>query len=153
MRDAFKLPNSDVNSIIAIFRAIKDFPSLHELSFTDDNAKRCVARMIRGTGQLWTAAATLIAAERERTAPGGQVDAWLEQFFDHVVRVCRIDNCWKQPPLLDGKEIAAALNERPGPIVGKAGDLLFFYQIDHPNATKDDALSALPGLVSKAGLR
>ena len=171
VRHAFKLTNADASKIHAIFRAIKDSAFIDELSdvgfmsevslvaFVSElsdvaiNLKHKAARMLRDTKALWTVAVILIAAERERTITEGSGILWLKGFMN-LVHFWGLHDLQKlTTPLLDGKEIAAALNERPGPIVGKAGDLLFFYQIDHPNATKDDALSALPGLVSKAGLR
>eukprot|EP00842_Homolaphlyctis_polyrhiza_P007068 jgi/Hompol1/950/HPOL_004341-RA len=46
-------------------------------------------------------------------------------------------------PLLDGKEVAAALGLRPGPVIGKYLNAIMEWQLSHVNATKEQCLKYL----------
>ena len=66
---------------------------------------------------------------------------------DAMVARCEalgLEGCWEWKPLVSGGEAQKALGmERPGPALGVWLDALLTWELDHPGASKDDAIAWL----------
>ncbi len=68
-----------------------------------------------------------------------------EMFAELATAIDRfgVRDCWQWKPLLNGKEVMAALDIKGGPTLGAAMDACFDYQLVNPGVGRDDALEWL----------
>lgn len=63
--------------------------------------------------------------------------------LESAIRRFGVHSCWQWKPLLNGKEVMAALDIKGGPTLGVAMDACFDYQIVHPTCERDELLAWL----------
>ena len=63
--------------------------------------------------------------------------------LESAIRRFGVHTCWQWKPLLNGKEVMAALEIQGGPLLGVAMDACFDYQLVNPGCSRDDVLAWL----------
>jgi hypothetical protein len=63
--------------------------------------------------------------------------------LESAIRRFGVHTCWQWKPLVNGKEVMAALDIKGGPSLGAAMDACFDYQLVHPDCGRDEVLAWL----------
>ncbi|KCV68724.1 hypothetical protein H696_05012 [Fonticula alba] len=124
----------------------------HDLPSTagGDLVRHELGERIRAAGPLWHVSlqlTILLATFPAAGLPGGQADhdAWLataralaQRAFSHISQL-GLEEAHLFRPLLNGHQIASIPGIRMGPLIGHLLNLLMGWQLEHPNATADQA--------------
>jgi len=152
LKEGIKFKNGDVNALDCILSHVDSFRDiLHCIRTTD--TPHCdrlqVGILIRDSKQLWITALLLAAiCEIRLSQTKDESEHSKTELISTILRSCEtlytfvaeqnLDECWKQPLLLNGKEIMKALDlgKRGGPIIGSLIEEQWKWILTNPQGTK-----------------
>ena len=163
VRDSLKWTSKDADTIDLMHEVAPELVDAHAaLREGRDDARlriklgRCVKRL----RQMWPSGVILSCMLcREEAMPIGIEEAVEEEISWDAAQgsgdreMCKalvsavhrfgVQDCWQWKPLLNGKEVMAALDIKGGPVLGAAMDACFDYQLVNPGAARDTVLEWL----------
>ncbi|KAJ1978883.1 CCA tRNA nucleotidyltransferase, mitochondrial [Dimargaris xerosporica] len=159
VRESLKLSNSDMDKchkVISMYPVIQELINqcipTAPLGDAQLAMQRDLGRFIRNVGDLWLPATVfalsvdLVPMELSNTSHPSSLQANppMHQRFAAYQRLIQfahdhaLSRCYTWKTLLSGKEVAALLNIRPGPIMGEILDVVMAWQFNHPTASVAD---------------
>lgn len=163
VRDSLKWKSKDADTIDLMHEVAPELVDAHAaLREGRDDARLRIklGRGVKRLRQMWPSGVILSCMLcREEAMPIGIEEAVEEEISWDAAQgsgdreMCKalvsavhrfgVQDCWQWKPLLNGKEVMAALDIKGGPVLGAAMDACFDYQLVNPGAARDTVLEWL----------
>lgn len=135
-----KLSNKEIEGVINL---IAPAGRAEQLSRTNKTpSRKALAKLVRMVGEKWQHALWLAMADDASKKRDGVEKDKFTPYLSMIKQINEMDltEAHQIKPILNGKEIMDILQLKPGPQVGEALSQLMDWQLENPEASKDDAI-------------
>jgi tRNA nucleotidyltransferase (CCA-adding enzyme) len=139
IRESLKFKNNDVKNIMTLMEHVETFVAILLEKATPLTRLRA-GLALRATKELWVTNLFLGAI---LVSPSDSSVERAQSVYHEIFAELELDNCWKQRPLLDGRELITVLNVPKGPVVGEYLEEQIKWMLEHPHGARDDCIHHL----------
>lgn len=147
LREGIKFKNKDVQSMTTVAQNLEDmFQLLQQTPDSSIETRLQVGLLLRKARDLWVTVLCIAAICGTRSHPNS--DEWLQKVAEWhavVVETFRLDKCWQEKPLFNGKELIKELALPTGPEVGMFISEQIRWTLRNPQGSREDCLEYLRG--------
>lgn len=135
-----KLSNKEIEGVINMIAPAGRAEQLTRMD--KEPSRKALAKLVRMIGDKWEHAVWLaMADDASKRKEGIETDKFVpyEQLIGKIKNM-DLSQAHNIKPILNGKEVMQVLKVSPGPKIGEIMSSLMDWQLDNPEATKEDAV-------------
>jgi tRNA nucleotidyltransferase (CCA-adding enzyme) len=152
IRDGIKFSNKDCISMVSLVSSINDMRLLLQVVPDATPALRLQAGLLlRNTKELWTTLLMVATVFLIRRTPEEECH-WADRcrtWYKLIVQDLGLEGCWRDKPLMNGKELMQALSLNKGPQVGLYNQEQIQWMLMNPRGTMEECVLHLKVLQQK----
>ena len=143
--NSLKYKKSDVNEISLVMKMCDSFKDvfINKRLRNIIPSRLSIGLLLRKLKSSWPLCLSLAAISDILTNENSSNHAltWktFEELYTQIFEL-KLDGCWRQKPVLNGKEIAKALGIKNGPSIGFFVDQCFQFMLRHPEGSKEECI-------------